>query len=80
VPENDYSFIIRIWVEATDSAGQVTAWRGSIDLVGTQHRLYFQDMAQIEGFIQHQLNLVGGRSQGQMGNKDNLDKSYIDNS
>ena len=59
------SFIVRIWHEETDEAGNVTAWRGSVDQVGSDQRVHFQDLDQLVRFIQrrarlgdHQPNLV----------------------
>ena len=49
-----HSFIIRVWYEAQDSEGNILAWRGSIDHVGSENRLYFQDLDGIARFIQEQ--------------------------
>ena len=49
-----HSFIIRVWYEAQDSDGNILAWRGSIDHVGSEKRLYFQDLEGIARFIQEQ--------------------------
>ena len=49
-----HSFIIRVWYEAQDSEGNILAWRGSIDHVGSEKRLYFQDLEGIARFIQEQ--------------------------
>ena len=46
------SFIVRIWREAVDSAGNVVAWKGSIEQVGSDQHLYFQDLELIPRFIQ----------------------------
>ena len=53
-----YSFVIRIWHESVDQAGNVTAWRGYIDYVGASQRLYFQDLEAITQFIKEQTNLA----------------------
>ena len=53
--ENDtHSFIIRVWYEAQDGDGNILAWRGSIDHVGSKNRLYFQNFDGIVRFIQEQ--------------------------
>jgi hypothetical protein len=52
-----HSFIIRIWHEAVDSKGNIVAWRGSIDYVGNDQRLYFYDLDGIVRFIQEQAGL-----------------------
>lgn len=52
------SFIIRIWSEGIDSKGQVIAWRGSIDHVGTNHRIYFCDLDGIVQFIEDQTGIT----------------------
>lgn len=53
--ENEtHAFIIRVWYEAQDSEGKVLTWRGSIDHVGGNKRLYFQDMNGVVNFIQEQ--------------------------
>ncbi|MBG7609482.1 MAG: hypothetical protein IZT55_01310 [Anaerolineae bacterium] len=49
-----HSFIIRVWHEAQDSDGNILAWRGSIDHVGSNKRLYFQNLDGISNFIQEQ--------------------------
>jgi hypothetical protein len=49
-----HSFIIRVWYEAQDGEGNILAWRGSIDHVGSNKRLYFQNLDGIASFIQEQ--------------------------
>lgn len=51
------SFVVRIWHEAVDNSGQVIAWRGSIDHVGSEKRLYFQDLETIAQFIQNETGI-----------------------
>ncbi len=53
------SFIVRIWREAVDTAGNVVTWRGSIDHVGTGRRVYFHDLDSALRFIQQQVGLQG---------------------
>ncbi len=57
-----YSFVVRIWHEALDSEGHITTWRGSIDQVGDDERLYFHDLEQIVQFIQERVGLENQRS------------------
>ena len=51
------SFIVRIWREADDSAGNVLAWKVSIEHGGSDQYLYFQDLDMIAGFIQSRCRL-----------------------
>jgi hypothetical protein len=54
--ENDtYAFIVRIWGEPTDDAENPKQWRGSIDQVGCNKRLYFSDLDGITRFIREQI-------------------------
>jgi hypothetical protein len=48
------SFVVRIWQEAVDGAGNTVAWRGSIDHVNSAKRLYFQDWDRFVHFIQEE--------------------------
>jgi hypothetical protein len=45
------SFIVRIWHEVSNGNGSVLVWRGSIEQIGTDERLYFQDLRIVERFI-----------------------------
>lgn len=56
-----HSFIVRIWHEAYDGEGHVTAWRGSIERVGDDKRLYFHDLEAVQRFIQEQAGVGNGR-------------------
>jgi hypothetical protein len=61
--ENEtHAFIIRVWYEAQDNEGQVVTWRGSIDHVGGNKRLYFQDMNGVVKFIQEQSGIYKKKS------------------
>ena len=51
------SFILRIWREAVDSTGNVIAWKGSIEHVGSEQYLYFQDLEVMARFVQEQCRL-----------------------
>jgi hypothetical protein len=57
VQGDTHAFIVRIWHEATDDEGHTTAWRGTIDHVGSESRLYFQDLDGILRFIQEQTGM-----------------------
>lgn len=52
-----HAFIVRVWYEARDSTGNIVAWRGSIDHVGADERLYFQDLQGVVTFIQEQTGI-----------------------
>lgn len=54
------SFIVRIWREALDSAGNVLSWKGYIEQVGADRYLYFQDLDVMARFIQGQCRLPPG--------------------
>ncbi|MCB0208688.1 MAG: hypothetical protein KDJ52_05145 [Anaerolineae bacterium] len=56
--EDNFSFIVRIWFEATDSALSNHAWRGSIEQVGHQSRQYFQDLNTLCQFIEDEAGLA----------------------
>jgi len=57
-----YSFVVRIWYEALDSEGNITAWRGSIDHIGDGERLNFDDLDRVVQFIQERVGLRGQHS------------------
>lgn len=55
---DNQSFIVRIWREATGNGDQASqVWRGSIDHIGSGKRFYFQDLDGIARFIREQLGL-----------------------
>lgn len=54
-----HAFIIRVWYESQDNDGKVVTWRGSIDHVGGNKRLYFQDLNGAVKFIQEQSGIHG---------------------
>jgi hypothetical protein len=62
VQDDQYAFIVRIWCEAVDERGRITAWRGSIDEVGSDRRLYFQSLPRMNRFIRQQLGLSADQS------------------
>lgn len=61
MPDETYSFIIRIWADSVDDAGQPANWRGYIDLVGGEKRLYFQELESVTHFINQQAHLPANR-------------------
>jgi len=54
------AFIVRIWSETTDEGGHASTWRGSIQTVGSNRRLYFYDFNAIRRFIEESLQLTSG--------------------
>ncbi len=57
-----YSFIVRIWREGEDHPGDRAAWRGSIDDVSSNKRLYFNDLDGIRRFIEEQIGSLTQKS------------------
>ncbi len=57
VPGEIEAFIVHIWREEVDTHGKVKTWRGSIDYVGHERRLYFDDLNAAMRFIQEQAEL-----------------------
>ena len=53
------SFIVRIWREEREGADQGLVWRGSIEDVRSDGRVYFQELAVIEEFIKARLRAIG---------------------
>jgi hypothetical protein len=55
-----HAFIVRVWQE---SSGKIPSWRGFIEYVGQNKRLYFYDLDRIANFIKEQtgagINKVG---------------------
>jgi hypothetical protein len=51
----NYSFVVRVWLESTYGDGKVAIWRGSIEQVGGNSRIYFSDLEGITRFIQEQI-------------------------
>ena len=58
-----HAFIVRIWHEDLDNEGNGLAWRGSIQHVGSNKRLYFQDLEGIVRFVREQTG-INARRQG----------------
>jgi hypothetical protein len=51
----NYSFVVRVWLESTYSDGKIAIWRGSIEQVGSDYRVYFSDFDGITRYIQTQI-------------------------
>ncbi len=68
--DHTHSFIVHIWDAAAqmpDQDGKAVSWRGSIDYVGSNKRLYFQDLDSIVRFIQEQVEAYSvGNGSGEM--------------
>ena len=56
-----WSFIVRIWRETSNGAGRASTWRGSVEQVGTDERLYFQDLHTMEQFIRQRSGIGANR-------------------
>ena len=46
-----YAFIVRLWREDKNGAGDPGDWRGSVDYVVSDQRLYFIDLKGLSDFI-----------------------------
>lgn len=61
MPNDTHSFVVRIWNDASESNDAVgpvpSAWRGSIDHVGTGKRAHFNDLEHLIQFIQESSGL-----------------------
>jgi hypothetical protein len=57
-----YSFIVRIWRESEDLENDGAMWRGSIDDVSSNKRLYFNDLDGITRFIEEQVGNMADHS------------------
>jgi hypothetical protein len=51
----NYSFVVRVWLENTNESEEAAPWRGSIEQVGSDCRFYFSDLDGITRFIQKQI-------------------------
>ena len=59
--QDNYSFVVRIWQELRDEAGNWLAWRGSVRDVSTGECSYFDEPARLIAFIEDR---VGSHRQG----------------
>lgn len=54
------AFIVRIWCETGDSpAGEVRAWRGSVEHVASGQRSFFQELDAVIAFMTPHLRALG---------------------
>jgi hypothetical protein len=53
----NYSFVVRVWLESTHENEEAASWRGSIEQVGSDCRFYFSDLDGITRFIQTQIGV-----------------------
>jgi hypothetical protein len=53
-----HAFIIRIWCEPSGEAERPIMWRGSVEHVGKNQRIYFSDLKKAVQFIQAQIKLM----------------------
>lgn len=59
--DNTHAFVIRVWNEG-NSADSPKFWRGYIEHVNHNSRLYFSDLNGIARFIQQQISFQSGVS------------------
>lgn len=57
-PSSSQAFIVRIWSESSHESGSASGWRGSIQTVGSDSRLYFHDFRAIRRFIEESLQIT----------------------
>jgi hypothetical protein len=57
--DDTHSFVVRVWHEGQDLAGNVTAWHGSIEHVGRGERRYFVDLGEIGRYIEEHVGWLG---------------------
>ena len=55
-----HAFIVRIWHEEDDTDEEVSSWRGSIEHVGEEKRLYFHELEGIIRFIREETGIQTG--------------------
>lgn len=54
------AFIVRVWCETGDSpAGEVRAWRGSVEHVASGQRAFFQELDAVISFMTPHLRALG---------------------
>lgn len=51
----NYSFVVRVWLETTNEDEETASWRGSIEQVGSDCKFYFSDLDGIARVIQKQI-------------------------
>jgi hypothetical protein len=58
VQNETQSFVVRIWHEVVSGQGKEVVWRGSIDHVGADQRLYFADLDAAKRFIEERAGMA----------------------
>jgi hypothetical protein len=58
-----HSFIVRLWVEETETGKNPPVWHGHITYVSSGERHYIRSLNEIPEFIQTHLDLNGGEIQ-----------------
>lgn len=54
-----HSFVVKVWVEETTKHNKSTIWRGHITHVMSRQRRYFDDLSEVQLFIQGYLDQMG---------------------
>jgi hypothetical protein len=58
----NYSFVVRLWLENSEGDRNTAIWRGSIEQVGSDGRIYFSDLDGITRIIQTQVGMPASPS------------------
>lgn len=53
------AFIVRVWCESGETPGEVRAWRGSIEHVGSGERTFFTELDGVITFMKPHLVRLG---------------------
>jgi hypothetical protein len=54
--DQNYSFVVRVWLESSDRADRKrSVWRGSVEQIGNNQRVYFSEFNEISRFIEEQI-------------------------
>lgn len=62
VHSDSFSFIVRVWKESTTASDENPAgWRGSIERVGLNQRMYIHRLESIQAFIEEQIGMRARR-------------------
>ena len=49
------AFVVRVWLEESDSSTDDSQWRGHITHVLSSQRLYFEDLKEMAAFVEQYL-------------------------
>ena len=55
-----HSFIVKVWLEETREESNLAVWRGRITHVPSHKQCYFQDLSELNIFIQRYIKSWGG--------------------